>query len=89
MRKRIYDDSDSGKFVYGNFRRFMDWTGAENIKSRFDMSNDLYQIWFLDGVAVRYVVHGGMDSHAIVDLFGASEGDISKVEKIILEGETE
>ena len=48
MDKTIYDGPDTGRFVYGEFERFMgNLEGAEHVISRFDISNNLFQIWFL------------------------------------------
>jgi hypothetical protein len=85
MKRRIYDGCDTERFVYGQFRDLMRNLGAEPVKAKFNLSPDKFQVWFLNDVTVRYVVEGGMNSQAVVDLFGSSDEKISEVEKIILE----
>ena len=85
MKKIIYSGPDAGKFGYGDFQRFMGGLeGAEPVQLRFNMNNDLFQIWFLNDVAVKYHVSGGTHSRAVINLFGSSDEKIGKVEKIIL-----
>lgn len=86
MQKLIYKGNDLGFYCYGTFKQFMKSNQAEHIRSRFDMSNDLFQIWLFKGVVVHYKCNSSeSNGKASVCLHGSSDKSMGEVEKIILE----
>jgi len=86
MQKLIYDGNDRGNYCYGTFEQFMKSNQAEHIRSRFNMSSNLFQLWFLKGVVVHYKCNGSeANVKASVSLHGTSKEAIGEVERIILD----